>query len=172
MANQKPASNRPVASAALSELEVEVIGVFVHLSRLIGLPKSVAEIYGLLFISEQPLSIADLMARLELSKGAASQGLKVLRNFNAVRMVYVAGDRRDHYEAETELRSLMGGFLKEQLKPNLDKGFGRLTRIEHLIDGDAARRRHLTSRLEKLRAWEKGSKELLPFMTNLLGREQ
>src|SRR5262245_15236674 len=100
-AGTKPALSvpDPALSAPLTPLETEIIDLFVQLSRLLGQPRSLAEIYGLLFISAQPLSMDDLIARLQLSKGSASQGLKFLRALGAVRMVYIAGDRRVHYEA-------------------------------------------------------------------------
>src|SRR5881296_1941262 len=82
--------------APLSELETEIIDLFVQLSRLFGQPRSLAEIYGLLFISARPLAMDHLIERLRMSKGSASQGLKFLRNIGAVRTVYVAGDRRAH----------------------------------------------------------------------------
>src|SRR2546421_3286977 len=91
--------------AHLSPLETEVIDLFVQLSRLLGQPRSLAEIYGLLFISAQPLAMDDLIERLGMSKGSASQGLKFLHNLGAVRTVYVPGDRRTHYEAVAELRN-------------------------------------------------------------------
>ena len=37
-------------------------------------------------------------------KSIGFTGLRVLRGMGAIRTVYVAGDRRDHYAAETELR--------------------------------------------------------------------
>jgi len=43
-------NDRPLA-APLSGLETEIIDFFVSLSRLLGQPRSLAEIYGLLFIS-------------------------------------------------------------------------------------------------------------------------
>src|SRR5581483_3237514 len=89
--------------AELSELEVEAIDLFISFVRLLGLPKSVGELYGLLFVSPVPLSMDALMDRLQMSKGSASQGLKLLRSFGAVRSVYMAGDRRDHYVAEFDL---------------------------------------------------------------------
>src|SRR4029450_3850395 len=94
-----------VASAEgseLSSIEVEAIDLFVSAVRLLGLPRSLGELYGLLFISPGPLSIDDLVERLRISKGSASQGLKALRQIGAVKVTYVPGDRRDHYIAETE----------------------------------------------------------------------
>src|SRR5450759_3377264 len=108
-----PAANdhaTPSANGAVTELEAEVIGLFVQLSRVLGQPRSFAEIYGLLFISGHPLAMDHLIERLNLSKGSASQGLKFLRNIGAVRMVYVAGERRVHYEAVAELRNLVTRF--------------------------------------------------------------
>jgi len=164
---QLPAST-PVAD--LSQLEVEVIDLFVHLSRVLGLPKSIAEIYGLLFISPQPLSMEELMDRLALSKGSASQGLKFLRNLGAVKLVYVPGSRRDYYVAETEFRQLLAGFVKERLNPYFDSGLDRLERIEALFaQMPATEQESLAGRIDKLRQWEKRGKQFVPIIAKLLG---
>jgi len=72
-------------ASGLLPVEVEVIQLFVQFSRTVGQPRSIAEIYGLLFVSHQPLTLDDLVERLRLSKGSASQGLKYLRELGAVR---------------------------------------------------------------------------------------
>src|SRR5258706_8277384 len=94
--------------AEVSAVEREVIAHFVDISRALGQPRSYAEIYGLLFISHQPLAMDDLCERLQISKGSASQGLKFLREIGAVRVVEIEDDRRTHYEAVAELRRLAG----------------------------------------------------------------
>src|ERR1051325_7503619 len=111
-------NGQPEALLPLNALETEIIDLFVQLSRLLGQPRSLAEIYGLLFISARPLSMDDLIERLRMSKGSASQGLKFLRNAGAVKMVYVPGDRRVHYEAVAELRNLVTRFLRDQFVPH------------------------------------------------------
>jgi DNA-binding transcriptional regulator GbsR (MarR family) len=100
----------------------KAIDLFVRLSRVLGQPRSFGEIYGLLFISPQPLAMDNLTERLDLSKGPASQGLKFPRNLGAVRTIAVPGDRRVHYEAVAELRSLAGGFLHNRIEPHLAEG--------------------------------------------------
>src|SRR5579862_6810142 len=101
--------------ARLTPLETEGVALFVQLCRLLGQPPSLGEIYGLLFVSARPLPLDELIARLAISKAYGSQGLKFLRNFGAVRMVYKPGDRRVHYEAVAELRSLATRFLHDQI---------------------------------------------------------
>ena len=72
-------------------LEIEAIEMFINFLRIIGLQKSIGEIYGLLFVSAKPLSMDDIMNRLDISLGAASQGLKLLRGLGAVKAVYSPG---------------------------------------------------------------------------------
>src|SRR5271154_4226486 len=113
----------------LEPAEIEVIHLFVQFARALGQPRSVAEIYGLLFASEKPLAMDTLIERLNLSKGSASQGLKYLQDLGAVRPIYVAGERRMHYEAVAELRNLAGRFLRRQMLPHFEGTDDHLDRI-------------------------------------------
>jgi DNA-binding transcriptional regulator GbsR (MarR family) len=158
-------------AARLSPLQTEVIELFVELSRLLGQPRSLAEIYGLLFISAHPLAMDDLIECLQLSKGSASQGLKYLRNVGAVRMVYVAGDRRVHYEAVAELRNLATRFLRDQIVPHLDSGQVRLERIAGMIKQlSPADRARVGGRVKMLQSWERNGRRFLPLVAKILGR--
>lgn len=153
--------------AELSPVEVEVIGLFVNAVKMLGMPKSVGEIYGLLFISPNPLPLDALVGRLNISKGSASQGLKVLRAVGAVKQVYVGGDRRDHYAAETELKKLAAGFIREEIKPRLESGGERLERLKEMA-GVYAQDEFCQSRLEKLSQWHARSQQVMPLLTTML----
>lgn len=154
----------------LSSVELEVIDLFVQYSKALGQPRSVAEIYGLLFISPRPLALDDFTERLQLSKGSASQGLKFLRDLGAVRMVYVAGDRRAHYEAVAALRKLVSSFLEKQFLPHFAEGEARLERLEGSLQSvPAADREHVLQRIQMLRSWSGNGRRLLPVLLKLLG---
>ncbi|MDG1671637.1 MAG: hypothetical protein P8H96_12280, partial [Akkermansiaceae bacterium] len=100
----------------LSDFESRVIEFFCDGVKILGLPKSIGEIYGLLFISPDPMSLDDLVCRLGISKGSASQGLRTLRELGAVREAEVTSGRRVYYEPDVELKRLVGGFIKEQVR--------------------------------------------------------
>jgi DNA-binding transcriptional regulator GbsR (MarR family) len=153
-------------SLTLNAVEVEVIDLFVNAVKLLGIPKSIGEIYGLLFISEEALPLDELVLRLKMSKGSASQGLRSLRSLGAVKSVYVAGDRRDHYEAVAELKPLASGFMKEQLQPHLESGGKRLAHLKQLAaEGvDAERDAFYRDRVERLDKWERKARRLLPLV--------
>jgi DNA-binding transcriptional regulator GbsR (MarR family) len=163
--------NRAAGAAPLNPVEVEVIRLFVQLSRALGQRTSIAEIYGLLFISPRPLTMDDLIVRLRLSNGSASQGLKYLRDLGAVRIVEVAGARRTHYEAVAELRNLAGNFLRQQVSAHLSDSGTRLEQITEKaqsLTGEA--RKHALARIMLLQNWEKNGRRVLPFLLKVLGR--
>jgi len=161
------------ANGAISRLgpaEVEVIHLFVQISRAFGQPRSVAEIYGLLFASPHPLPMDAFIERLHLSKGSASQGLKYLEDLGAVRTVYVAADRRTHYEATTELRKMAGHFLRKQVLTHFEDSEGRLERIEAQAQAlPAEQMKHVLERVKLLRRWEKTGRQVMPFVLKMLG---
>jgi DNA-binding transcriptional regulator GbsR (MarR family) len=112
----------------------------------------------------------DLIERLRLSKGSASQGLKFLRNIGAVRMVYVPGDRRVHYEAVAELRNLTMRFLRDQIVPQLETGQARLERIAGMMKQlPPDQRARLSGRVTMLQSWGKRGKRFLPLIVKILG---
>jgi DNA-binding transcriptional regulator GbsR (MarR family) len=153
----------------LNPIESEVVDLFVQLSRLLGQPPSLGEIYGLLFISPRPLAMDDFMEQLRLSKGSASQGLKFLRNLGAVHPVTVNGDRRVHYQAVAELRKLAGSFLRERVQPYLGNGEQRLDRLAALADKlPPGQREHASRRIALLRSWSRNSRRVLPLVLKVL----
>ncbi|QBG47352.1 hypothetical protein EGM51_08100 [Verrucomicrobia bacterium S94] len=156
---------------ALDEFESEVIALFVRVADLLNLPRSVGEIYGLLFISTAPLCLDDCRVRLNISKGSTSQGLRILRSFGAIRTVYVPGDRKDYYVAETSLRKIAAGFAKEQIQPHVASGEDRLVRIRELLDDcESADKAALTEKVELLENWQYRAGKTLPLILKLIGK--
>ena len=152
-----------------SELEVEAIDFFVRMMSIMGLPRSVGEIYGLLYFSEIPLSMDDISSRLSISMGSTSQGLKTLRSLKAIRTSYVQGDRRDHFIAETEFRRLFSNFIKEDILPHLDSATERITRMETSISSNLGDKKEFyITRIAKLKRLTKAGRRLLPALAGLL----
>ena len=156
----------------LDPLERQVVDFFVDGVRVLGLPRSIGEIYGLLFISQSALSLDDLVLRLSISKGSASQGLRLLKSLGAVREVESGTERRTYYEPAVELKRLVGGFIREQIRPHLESGktkIGRLAATAQDID-DPSRRKFLSERVERLEHWLRSGGRVLPVLQKLLGQ--
>jgi DNA-binding transcriptional regulator GbsR (MarR family) len=166
-----PANLQAESSAAINarNLELESIDFFVRLMSMLGMPRSVGEIYGLLYFSKDSLPMDQIASRLGISIGSASQGLRTLRSLKAVRTAYVAGDRRDHYFAETEFRRLFSNFIKDEIMPHLDSAKDRISRMEKsLPDQSPEEDEFYAVRIEKLRRLTKAGGRLLPALAGLL----
>jgi HTH-type transcriptional regulator, glycine betaine synthesis regulator len=156
---------------SLGLIESQVIQFFVDGVKVLGLPRSIGEIYGLLFISPDPLALDDLVERLGISKGSASQGLRALKTLGAVREIEVEGSRRSYYAASIELKRLVGGFIREQVRPHLESG---QSKVGHLLEtaaaeSDPARREFYDARVRQLEYWIGRGRFVLPLLQKVLG---
>jgi DNA-binding transcriptional regulator GbsR (MarR family) len=110
-----------------------------------------------------------IVSRLGISMGSASQGLKTLRSLKAVRTNYVPGDRRDHYLAETEFRRLFSNFIKEEIMPHMESAKERIAQMEEaLTDQDEESTEFYKVRIEKLKRLTRAGGRLLPALAGLL----
>ncbi|WP_309381858.1 GbsR/MarR family transcriptional regulator [Cerasicoccus frondis] len=168
--NATPEENNALpADAVVAEWELSVIETFVHASQLIGVPKSVGQIFGLLYCRENPLPMDSIIESLGISKGSASMGLKTLRQIGAVKTVFVIGDRRDHYSPELRLRKLVSGFISDQVQPHLDSGSERLKHMESLLEEiPEEQRKFAEQRIQSLGSWHSKMTTILPIVRKLL----
>jgi HTH-type transcriptional regulator, glycine betaine synthesis regulator len=160
--------------ASLSEWETAVIDLFLNAAMSVGLPKSLGQIYGLLFCRDEPLAMDEIMKLLSVSKGSASQGLRSLRHLGAVKSQFLHGQRKEHFVAEIRLRKLVSGFLKEQAEPHLEKGKARLSHLQELVDatedGNSAERGR--KRMNILAGWHRQVGKLLPLVKLIVGKTE
>ena len=155
--------------APLSEFELESIDLFIHSVQVLGLPRSIGEIYGFLFAQSQPQPMDVLIRRLGISVGSASQGLKFLKNIGAVKLTLHPGDRREFFSAQTELRKLVVGLIKERIQPHLDNGDARIDlMLQTARKLPANDRAVLLGRVEILKNWRWKASKALPFIVRIL----
>ncbi len=167
-----PSRKHDSASEELAEWEVAVVDLFLNAVQSVGLPKSLGQIYGLLFCRDHPLAMDEVMNLLSISKGSASQGLRSLRQLGAVSSVYAGGDRKERFVAEIRLRKLVSGFLKEQAEPHMEKGVFRLENLRKLLDdeGDDVSKERGVRREEILSGWHRQMTRLLPWVKMIVGK--
>ncbi|MFZ4682276.1 MAG: GbsR/MarR family transcriptional regulator, partial [Terrimicrobiaceae bacterium] len=122
-------------------------------------------------VSPAPLAMDEIMTRLGISLGAASQGLRLLRSFGAVKVAYVPGDRRDHYVADLDLSNFATVFLKEELRPRMNRALERIKRMEELSAGMTPQERKSAHvKIERLRHWLEKGQKMIPWILKFLVR--
>lgn len=155
----------------LNDIEQGTLELFVDAVRALGLPRSVGEIYGVLYMSPHPLCMDDIIQKLGISLGSASQGLRQLKSFKAIRTVYIQGQRKDHYVAENRLRELSARFIKEEIIPRMEENCSRIQKLEKLLaesTSSKSEQDHHAQQLNHLLRWQKNGLRLFKMMDKLL----
>jgi DNA-binding transcriptional regulator GbsR (MarR family) len=99
---------------ALSRAELRVADAVGSLMELWGFRRQLGRIWTVLFLSEKPLAAPALCDRLQISTGLLSMSLTELRRWGVVKSVAIPGDRKEHFEAETDIWSLVRRVLAER----------------------------------------------------------
>src|ERR1700760_3782106 len=86
-----------------------------------GVNRSVSQIHGLLYLSEAPLTAEDIADALGMARSNVSNSIKELLSWNLIRRVPVMGDRRDQFEAESDVweiaRRIAAGRKEREIDP-------------------------------------------------------
>lgn len=98
----------------LSRAELRAADAVGALMELWGFRRQLGRIWTVLFLSERPLAAPELCERLQISTGLLSMSLAELRRWGVVRSAAVAGDRKEHFEAETHVWRLVRRVLAER----------------------------------------------------------
>ena len=162
--------NESIPGAALNPFQIEAIALFVRGAAVFSLPRSVAQIYGLLFTTPDPLSLDDITDQLGISRGSAFEGLRWLRDLGAVESVFLPGVRKEHFCAELQLRKLAAGFLRNQIQPHVENGADHLRRLKSTIDPGSPNEAFYRERLSQITGWHKFFTKALPVIKALASK--
>ena len=79
-----------------------------------GFTRTMGRTFGLLYLSREPLPQTEIQKRLGISAGSASMTLAALGRWGVAHRVWVRGQRREHYQAETDFWKMISGVLNER----------------------------------------------------------
>ncbi|MGQ0835714.1 MAG: GbsR/MarR family transcriptional regulator [Gammaproteobacteria bacterium] len=125
-----------------------------------GVTRSVSQVHALLYASERPLTADEIAEKLAMARSNVSVSLRELAAWRLIRRVPVLGDRRDFFEAETDLWTMVQRIAAGRKARELDPAAAALR--ECLSDAQrdssvsAETRRRLEEMLdfvEKLSRW-------------------
>jgi DNA-binding transcriptional regulator GbsR (MarR family) len=110
---------------AVNDSMLEGLG---RLAEYFGYNKIMGQLYGALILSPEPLSLDDLGDSLQISKASVSMNMRTLEHMGVVREVWVRGDRRKYYEAETDFWKIAINVLSSRELRDLEQALQVLQR--------------------------------------------
>jgi len=152
---ESPADQEPsqIAQGHLHGVQLDVIEICVRISQALGIPRSMGEIFGLIFSSPKPLNFDDVVRSLGISNGSASHGLRKMCRLGIIRTCYVPRDRRDHYTFECSFRNIALALLEENLLVHVCWADERIERLRASVNDDSSVNRTLAERIDVLSKW-------------------
>ncbi|MEX1009761.1 MAG: hypothetical protein WEC72_00305 [Chthoniobacterales bacterium] len=148
----------------MTPFQDQAVTLFVRAAIALSLPRSVGQVYGLLFASPGPLNLDEIMALLGSSRGGTFEGLKWLRQTGAIERVFLPGVRKEHFRAELNLRRLASGFLRLRIEPHLENANSHLDGLRAVIEDDSPDAEFQRTRLGKVETWHRLLNDLLPVI--------
>jgi DNA-binding transcriptional regulator GbsR (MarR family) len=90
-----------------------------QLSEDAGFGRSFGQIYGLLYLSPEKLSLGEVAENLGVTKGNVSLNVHTLERWGLIRRFNKTSDRRDYYEVETDFWKIIRGILRDREKQKI-----------------------------------------------------
>ena len=80
-----------------------------------GINRTMAQIHALLYLSDRPLAAEEIADSLAVARSNVSNSLRELQGWKIVRLVHLAGDKRDHFESLQDVWEMFRLILNERV---------------------------------------------------------
>jgi len=115
----------------IEDIFIETAG---DLARSLSINPIIGQLYALLYIHPEPVSLDEMVEKLKISKGNASVNIRVLESWQAVKKVWMKGSRKDYYTAETDFLKIVLNRLNEGLTRRLSTTAEPLEKIKTMLN--------------------------------------
>ena len=157
----------------LPRVRLELVDVFGRMAQALSFPRSVGEIYGLLYLAPEPMSAPEISEALSISKGSVSTGTRQLLTLGFIRKVWLQEERKDYFEAVLELGNMVRTAYDQIFKVRAQNAERRLADVtDTLVDEKAELSPEeyalIKERLERLTKLQKRAKQFMPLLERLI----
>ncbi|WP_428640960.1 GbsR/MarR family transcriptional regulator [Roseibium sp.] len=100
--------------------------------------RSVAQIHALLYLSPEPMNAEQISEELGIARSNVSNSLKELAGWKLIQRVPVAGDRREHFVAETDVWEMARLIAKGRKEREIDPAIRAIEVCVHQAEDEKA----------------------------------
>ena len=118
------------AADELDQARALAIDACGRIAEFWGFTRTMGRAFGLLYFCSEPLPQTEIQKRLGISAGSASMTLTALGRWGVVHRVWVRGERKEHYQAETDFWKMISGVLNERERREISAAVEAMDRAE------------------------------------------
>ena len=136
-----------------------------------GVSRTVAQLHALLFLLGRPMHAEEMAEILQVARSNISNSIRELQNWDLVRVVHLAGDRRDHFETAQDPWELMRILVRERKEREFDPTLAFLrgcVESREFAREDAQVQKRLRETLALMEGASAWSNEMLELETGVL----
>lgn len=133
----------------LPPLARQFVSHFGEMGSRWGINRTVGQIYALIFISQRALNADEIAETLEFSRSNVSMGLKELQAWRLVRMKHLPGDRREYFEAPSDVWEIFRVLAEERRRREVEPTLSML-RMALLEQPASEAERHAQERMRQM----------------------
>jgi DNA-binding transcriptional regulator GbsR (MarR family) len=115
-----------------------------------GINKTMAQIHAMLMVSNEAVSMEDIMEELQISRGNASMNLRALMDWGIVYKEFKAGERREFFTAEKDLDELAIKISRERSKREIKPALKVLKEVSSINASSSDEEKHFVEQTTKL----------------------
>ncbi|MEX0876642.1 MAG: MarR family transcriptional regulator [Phycisphaerales bacterium] len=129
---ESDARSKAQAQAQLVEAQDRFIASWGRMGSVWGISRTMAEAHALLYITGRPQCTDEIMERLGVSRGNVSMSVRSLLEWGVIEKVRQPGDRKEYYQAEQDVWSMLRAVARERIKREVDPLLDALDEIGEL----------------------------------------
>ncbi len=114
-----------------------------------GVNRTVAQIHAVLYLSPEPMTAEEISETLVIARSTVSTGLRELQNWGIVKSTHVLGDRRDFFEAVSDVWEMFRAILRERMSREVDPTLAMLQESVTQLGADE-QEEHVRERLQEM----------------------
>ena len=107
-------ADSPTAPSDLWPSEQLLSDAVGRLMEFWGFKRHMGRIWTVLYLSDEPLGAIELRDKLQLSAGSVSMALNDMLRWGVVKKIWVHGQRRDHFVAESNIWKMVSSVFRER----------------------------------------------------------
>lgn len=155
-------------SSPMPELNRQFVAHFGEMGSKWGINRTVGQIYALVFLSPRALNADEIAEALAFSRSNVSMGLKELQSWRLVKLRHQAGDRREYFEAPSDVWEIFQVLAEERRRREIEPTLSmlRMALLETPGSEDEAyaqqRMKDMHDLIDRLMTWFDDVQKLAP----------
>lgn len=142
-------------SARLSQTQLSFMESCGRFAQAMGLSRSWGTIYGLLYLSPQPVGLQEVAQLSGISKGSASTGTRQLLAMGLIRKKWMQKEKREFFEAVPNAGDALRNLYQNMLKSRVEQSQQKMKELAQMLETEKTSlsredHQHIRKQLKKM----------------------